>query len=240
MAWLQSRSIGASFPTLLVNKMYHFNWRPVFQNFDLLWDGLLLGLQISFLSLGIGMLIGLIGAFGRVYGPRQVRLLIAAYVEFVRNIPLLLIIYFVYFALPLLGISILDNLWSFVFALAVYGAAYLTEIFRAGIESIQKGYIDAGKAIGLTRLQRARYVIVPLMFRIVLPSLGNTLISLFKDTSLASAIAVAELTYGAIRINVNTWRVLEVYTVVALMYLATSYLIAGLLRMLEKRYAMVR
>lgn len=220
--------------------MYQFNWRPVFQNMDLLGQGLLLALEISFLSLGLGMVIGLSGAFGRVYGPRQLRTLITAYVEFVRNIPLLLMIYFVYFALPLMGISILDNFWSFVAALAIYAGAYLVEIFRAGIENIQQGYIEAGKAIGLTRLQRARYVILPLMFRIVLPSLGNTLISLFKDTSLASAISVAELTYGAIRINVNTWRVIEVYTVVALIYLATSYLIAGLLRLLERRYAMVR
>jgi polar amino acid transport system permease protein len=220
--------------------MYHFNWRPVFQSFDLLWQGLLLSLEISFLSLAIGMVVGLIAAFGRVYGPRPLRTLIVAYVEFVRNIPLLLIIYFVYFALPLLGISLLDNLWSFIFALVIYAGAYLTEIFRAGIESIQKDYIEAGKAIGLTRWQRTRYIILPLMFRIVLPSLGNTLISLFKDTSLASAISVAELTYGAIQINVNTWRVIEVYTVVGVMYLATAYLIAGLLRLLEKRYAMVR
>ena len=220
--------------------MYHFNWRPVFQNFDLLGQGLLLSLEISLLSLVIGVIIGLIGAFGRAYGPRQLRTLIAAYVEFVRNIPLLLIIYFVYFALPLLGVSLLDNLWSFIFALAIYAGAYVTEIFRAGLESIGRGYIEAGKAIGLTRFQRARYVTLPLMFRIVLPSLGNSLISLFKDTSLASAISVTELTYGAIRINVNTWRVIEVYSVVALMYLATAYLIAGLLRLLEKRYAMVR
>lgn len=220
--------------------MYHFNWRPVFKNFDLLWQGLLLGLQISVFSLAIGCLIGIIGAFARVYGPRQVRVLVTAYVEFVRNIPLLLIIYFVYFALPLIGISILDNLWSFVFALAIYSGAYLTETFRAGIESISKGHIEAGKAIGLTRLQVARYITLPLMFRIVLPSLGNTLISLFKDTSLASAISVNELTYGAIRINVNTWRIIEVYTVVGLMYLVTCYTIAGLLRLLERRFAMVR
>ena len=220
--------------------MYHFNWEPVFQNFDLLWQGLLLSLQMSILSLAIGTIIGLIGAFGRVYGPMPLRLLITAYMEFVRNIPLLLIIYFVFFAFPLLGVSVLDNFWSFIFALAVYAGAYLIEIFRAGIEGIPKGQIEAGKAIGLTPVQRARYVIVPLMFRIVLPSLGNTFISLFKDTSLASAIAVTELMYGAIRINVNTWRVIEVYTIVALMYLATSFLIASLLRLVEKRYAMVR
>ena len=220
--------------------MYQFNWRPVFQNFDLLAKGLLLGLGMAVLSLAIGSAIGLLGAFARVYGPRPVRLAATAYVEFIRNIPLLLMIYLVYFGLPLVGISVLDNLWSFVFALAIYSGAYLTETFRAGIEAVNEGYIEAGEAIGLTRLQIARYVTVPLMFRIVLPSLGNTLISLFKDTSLASAISVAELTYGAIRINVNSWRVIEVYTVVGLMYLATCYLIAGLLRRLERRFAVVR
>jgi polar amino acid transport system permease protein len=220
--------------------VYQFNWRPVFQNFDLLWNGLLLGIGMSILALAVGSILGLNCAFARVYGSRPLRTLVAAYIEIVRNIPLLLIIYFVYFGLPLIGINVLDNLWSFVFALAIYSSAYLTETFRAGIEAIGKGYIEAGKAIGLTRVQVARYVTVPLMFRIVLPSLGNTLISLFKDTSLASAISVAELTYGAIRINVNTWRVIEVYTVVGLMYLATCYLIAGLLRLLERRFAMVR
>lgn len=218
--------------------MYQFNWRPVFQNFDLLWKGLLLGIVMAIGALAIGVVIGLAGAFVRVYGPRWARLLVTAYVEFVRNIPLLLIIYFVYFGLPLIGIRFLDNLWSFVFALALYSGAYLIETFRAGLEAVNAGYIEAGTAVGLTRFQVARYITIPLMFRIVLPSLGNTLISLFKDTSLASAISVTELTYGAIRINVNTWRIIEVYTVVGLMYLATCYLIAGLLRLLERRFAM--
>jgi polar amino acid transport system permease protein len=220
--------------------VYHFNWRPVFQNFDLLWQGLLLALGMALLALAIGSILGLAGAFARVHGPGWARNLVTAYVEFVRNIPLLLIIYFVYFALPLIGISLLDNLWSFVFALAIYSGAYLTETFRAGLQAIAKGYIEAGKAVGLTRAQVARYITVPLMFRIVLPSLGNTLISLFKDTSLASAISVHELTYGAIQINVNTWRIIEVYTVVGLMYLATCYAMAGLLRLLERRFAMAR
>jgi len=91
----------------------------------------------------------------------------------------------------------------------------------------------------MTRLQVARHITLPLMFRIALPALGNTFIALFKDTSLASAIAVPELTYGAIRINVNTWRVIEVYLVVGLLYLAACYAIAGLLRRLERRFAMV-
>lgn len=216
--------------------MYQFNWRPVFDNFDLLLKGLALGIGIALLSLAIGSIIGLVAAFCRVQGARPLRMLAAGYVELVRNIPLLLIIYFVYFGLPLLGVSLLDNVWSFILALSVYAGAYLTEVFRAGIEAVGKGQIEAARAIGLTRLQVARHVTVPLMFRIALPSLGNTFISLFKDTSVASAIAVPELTYGAIRINVNTWRVIEVYLVVGLLYLAACYAIAALLRGAERRY----
>jgi His/Glu/Gln/Arg/opine family amino acid ABC transporter permease subunit len=216
--------------------LYQFNWRPVFDNFDLLLKGLALGIGIALLALAIGSVIGLAVAFCRVQGPRPLRMLAAGYVEVVRNIPLLLIIYFVYFGLPLLGVSLFDNMWSFILALSVYGGAYLAEVFRAGIESVGKGQIEAARAIGLTPLQVARHVTIPLMFRVSLPALGNTFISLFKDTSVASAIAVPELTYGAIRINVNTWRVIEVYLVVGLLYLATCYAIAGLLRQVERRY----
>jgi polar amino acid transport system permease protein len=216
--------------------LYQFNWRPVFDNFDLLLKGLALGIGIALLALAIGSVIGLAVAFCRVQGPRPLRMLAAGYVELVRNIPLLLIIYFVYFGLPLLGVSLFDNTWSFILALAVYGGAYLAEVFRAGIESVGKGQIEAARAIGLTPLQVARHVTIPLMFRVALPALGNTFISLFKDTSVASAIAVPELTYGAIRINVNTWRVIEVYLIVGLMYLAACYAIAGLLRQVERRY----
>ena len=216
--------------------MYQFNWRPVLDNFDLLLKGLALGLGMALLALTLGTAIGLAVAFCRVHGSRPLRLLAAGYVELVRNIPLLLIIYFVYFGLPLLGFSLLDNVWSFIFSLAVYAGAYLAEVFRAGIVGVGKGQIEAARAIGLTRLQVARHVTLPLMFRAVLPSLGNTFISLFKDTSVASAIAVPELTYGAIRINVNTWRVIEVYLVVGLLYLGACYAIAALLRQLERRY----
>ena len=216
--------------------MYQFNWRPVFDNFDLLAKGLALGIGIALLALAIGSAIGLAVAFARVHGTRPLKAGAAAYVELVRNIPLLLIIYFVYFGLPLLGVGLFDNVWSFVLALALYAGAYLAEVFRAGIEAVGKGHVEAARAIGLDRLQVARHVTIPLMFRAALPSLGNTFISLFKDTSVASAIAVPELTYGAIRINVNTWRVIEVYLVVGLLYLGACYAIAGLLRQVERRY----
>jgi polar amino acid transport system permease protein len=106
--------------------------------------------------------------------------------------------------------------------------------------SVPEGLTEAGKAIGLTPRKTMQFVTLPITFRIVLPSLSNTFISLFKDTSLAAAISVPELTYGAMVINTNTWRILEVYTTVAVMYLITCYVLAGLLRLLEKKYAMVR
>jgi polar amino acid transport system permease protein len=220
--------------------MYHLNWRPVIQHFDLLWHGLLFGLGLALLSLAIGCIIGLFRAFGRVYGGKPVRTAITAYTEFVRNIPLLLIIYFVYYGLGIMKITILDNVWSFIVALSFYSGAYLTEVFRAGILAVPPGLIEAGKAIGLTPRQTMQHVTIPLTFRIVLPSLSNTFIGLFKDTSLASAISVPELTYGAMRINVETWRILEVYATVAVLYLIACYALAGVLRMLERRFVMVK
>jgi polar amino acid transport system permease protein len=220
--------------------MYQFNWRPVFDNFDILLRGLAVGLGIALLSLAIGSLIGVAAALARTSALRSLQLLIVAYVELVRNIPLLLIIYFVYFGLPLLGFSVFDNLWSFVLSLSLYSGAYLTEVFRGGIEAVSKGQIEAARAIGMTRLQVVRHITLPLMLRIALPSLGNTFISLFKDTSVASAIAVPELTYGAIRINVNSWRVIEVYLVVGCLYLTACYVIAALLRQIESRFAISR
>jgi polar amino acid transport system permease protein len=220
--------------------MYQLNWRPIWQNADLLWKGVLFGLGLAVLSLAIGSVIGLVGAFAGVYGGKKTRTVVTAYTEFVRNIPLLLIVYFVFYGFGMMGIRLLDNVWSFIFSLSIYSGAYLIEVFRAGIMSVPAGLIEAGKAIGLTPVQVMRHITVPLTFRIVLPSLSNTFISLFKDTSLASAISVPELMYGAVVINVNTWRVVEVYTAVAVLYLVVCYTLAGLLRLLERRFVMVK
>ena len=126
---------------------------------------------------------------------------------------------------------------SFVATLSVYAGAYLVEIFRAGLSAIPRGLIDAGKAIGLTPYQRLRPCAAATMFRVVLPSLSNTFVSLFKDTSVASVLAVPELTYGAQWINFNTFRIVEVYAVVTPMYLVAGYAILGALRQLERRFA---
>jgi polar amino acid transport system permease protein len=172
-----------------------------------------------------------------VDGPRRLRPLVTAYVEFIRNVPLLLLVYLVFYGVPSVGGFRYGPTQSFIFTLSVYAGAYLIEVFRAGLDAVPRGLIDAGKAIGLTPWQRLVHVRLPTMFRVVLPSLSNTFVSLFKDTSIASVIAVPELTYGAQWINFNTFRFVEVYAVVTPMYLVTSYAILLLLRQLERRYA---
>jgi len=219
---------------------YHFNWTIAWQYFPQFYRGLVLGLGLAAVSLLIGTGIGVIGALGLTTGPRWVRLLLTSYVEFIRNIPLLLLVYFAFYGLPKVGISALDNVWSFVAALSAYGGAYLTEVFRAGIGSVPSGYAEAAKAVGLSPWQRTRLVTLPLTLRIVLPSLGNTFVSLFKDTSLASVLGVPELTYAAMRLNLDTFRVIEAWTFATAMYLLSGYGIIMTLRSVERRYAVIR
>ena len=219
---------------------YNFNWPVIWRNSDKLYNGLFLGLAIAVVALIAGCAIGILLAACRQSRLRVLRLPATAFVEIVRNTPLLLLIFFVYFGLPELGITAFDNIQCFTVTLALYAGAYLTEVFRAGLAAIPVAYIEAGKAIGLTALQRGRYVVLPVLFRIVLPSLSSALISLFKDTALAAAIGVPELTFGARWINVNTFQVLETWAVTAALYLATCYVLAISLRLLERRYAMVR
>src|SRR2546426_8817382 len=175
---------------------YYFHWDVVWRHLRRLYGGLFLGLELAVVALCIGSLTGLGGAFARTSRSRVLRAVFAAYVEFIRNVPLLLLIYFAYFGLPKVGISFLSNVNSFVMALAIYSGAFLTEVFRAGIGSIPTGYIEAGETIGLTRLPNVPHPVLPVMFRIVLPSLFNTFISLFKDTALALPISGPSLSYG--------------------------------------------
>lgn len=220
--------------------MYYFNFDVVWRDFDKLIDGLLLGLAMAAVSLLAGCVIGLLFAYARISRWRVLRAIGWFYVEILRNTPILLLAFFIVFGLPELDVTFRNKIHAFVFALAIYAGAYLTEVFRAGLSSVPKAYVEAGKAIGLSAWKRQRYIVLPIMLRYVLPSLGSNLISLFKDTSIATAIAVPELTYYATQINVKSFRVFEVWTVAGGMYLLTCLAIAWLLRRVERRYAVVR
>lgn len=218
---------------------YQLNFAAVWRDFDTLLAGLGLGFQLALVSIAIGCVIGLLMAFALLSKHRALRVLASVYVTVVRNTPILVLILLIYFALPSLGIR-LDKIPSFIITLALYAGAYLTEVFRGGLLSIPKGQREAGLAIGLGEWQVKAYVTVPVMLRNVLPALSNNFISLFKDTSLAAAIAVPELTYYARKINVESYRVIETWLVTTALYVAACYLIAMLLRYLEQRLAIRR
>lgn len=212
--------------------MYRLDWSVVWRNSALLTDGLMVTLELSIVALIVSVLIGIGAAYARLSRYRAVSGAASAYVEFVRNIPLLLIMFFVYFGLPAFQVTLTERLAA-VLALSLYSGAYMTEIFRAGIMAIGRGQVEAGQALGMTGFQISRTVVLPQAFRVVLPSLGNQFISLIKDSSLAVAISVRELTYAAVRINDISWRIVEVYSVIAGIYLVVTYAVAFGLRGLE-------
>ena len=216
---------------------YHFNFTLIWRHFDKIAWGLVLSLELAAVCIALGIVIGLAGALAHTDGPPWLRRLVTAYVEFIRNVPLILLVYLVFYGIPSAGGFKYGPVQSFVATLSIYSGAYLVEVFRSGLDAVPKGLLDAGKAIGLTPAQRLVHVRLPTMFRVALPSLSNTFVSLFKDTSVASVIAVPELAYAAQWINFNTFRIVEVYAVVTPIYLVTGYTILFLLRRLERRFA---
>ena len=215
---------------------YDFNFAAIWRDFDLLLSGLGLGLILAVCSIAIGCVIGLISAFAMLSKHGAVRWTALTYVSTIRNIPILVLILFTFSALPQLGFR-LGKIESFVLTLSVYAGAYLTEVFRAGLVVLPSGLREAGLAIGLTEFQSKIYLTTPVMLRNVLPSLSNNFISLFKNTSLAAAIAVPELTFYARKINVETFRVIETWLVASLLYVITCYILAEILRVFEKKLA---
>lgn len=218
---------------------YVFNFAVVWRSFDRLLEGLGLSLLLAVGAIAIGIAIGLVLGFALVSRSGVARRLAGLYVTVIRNTPILVLVLFVYFALPDLGVQ-LGEMESFVATLAVYSGAYLAEVFRAGLLSVPRGVREAGQAIGLTRMQINVSIVAPLMLRNVLPSLGSTVISLFKDTSLAAAIAVPELTFEARKINVESFRVVETWVVASFLYVGTCTVLAALFRRVERRLAIPR
>lgn len=219
---------------------YHFNFTIVWRHLPKLYWGLALSLQIALAALGIGMLLGLFCAVAYTDGGRRTRTLVAAYVETIRNVPLLLLVYLVFYGIPSVGGFAYDATTSFIATLALYAGAQLTEVFRAGLDAVPPGVVDAGRSVGLTPFENFWHVRLPTAFRVALPSLSNAYIGLFKDTALGSVIAVPELTHGAQWINFNTFRILEIYALLTPIYLVTGWLILAGLRLLERRFAIVR
>jgi polar amino acid transport system permease protein len=214
---------------------YKFDFGPVLDGFpNLIWGCLgTLGLALSGMTLAI--MIGIGGVVLRDSRVEPLRWLVMAFVEIVRNTPFLVQIYFIFFALPLVGI-LLNPTITAIIALGINGGAYAIEIIRGGVQSINKGQVEAGLALGLRKSVVFRTIVLKPALRAVYPSLTSQFVLLTLTTSIASAVSAYELTYVAKRIESDSFRSFEVYGTVTLLYLAMSWLVMLILNCLASRY----
>ena len=214
---------------------YTFDYSVVFDAWQALLNGAWLSVRLAAIAMSIGLALPVVLAVGKLSGPRPVRLLIDAYIEVVRNTPLLVQVFFVYFGLPAVGIRLPPDTAALV-ALVVNAAAYTTEIIRAGIESINKGQIEAGLAIGLHRLQVLRYVVMRPAMKVVFPAVTSqfNVVTAQHQHRLGDRRQRVDPRGGVP--NSLTFRSFEIYTVVAVMYFIMSalfsLLFAGIYRLL--------
>jgi His/Glu/Gln/Arg/opine family amino acid ABC transporter permease subunit len=198
------------------------------------WNGVLLTLLLTGAALVLSFPLGLAGALIRVFAPRPFRIAVTAYVEVLRNIPFLVVLYMFYFGLTGLGLK-LDPLVCGIVALALNSAAYTVEIFRGGLAGIHSSQYMAAASLGMRPPSVFRYVIYPQLLRVCLPALGNQVVSVFLGSALVSTIGVAEITYQALSIGALTFRYFEVFTVAAVLYVVLAQVVGLVWRGASRR-----
>lgn len=211
--------------------MNAFSWI----NLRFLLDGLWVTIQVSIVSIVFSMLLGGIAGTIRYSGIPILSKVVGLVVDIIRNLPLLLIIFFTYFALPQLGIK-LNIFWAAVAALTIFESAMLSEIFRAGLNAVPEGQTEAGLSSGLTYIQTLTMIVFPQAIKSMLPAILSQLISLIKDTSLAVIISLPELTHNAkIIYGQNTNYVIPMFIAMTAMYFVVCYLLSLVSNVLENR-----
>jgi len=211
------------------------DWSVVWQHRDALIAGTATTFLLTIATMAIAVPCGIVVAVLRLYAWRPARALATGYVELFRNLPLILLVYWAFYVLPILTGVGLSPLATGLAALSLNVTAYNAETFRAGINSIRRGQVEAAMALGMTRVQALRRVIVPQALRRILPVLASTWVSLFKDTSLVSVIAVTELAYVSMQVRAQTFRVLEMLTAMAVLYWLLGYPQAKLVDWMQRR-----
>ena len=206
----------------------------IIRSLSALLEGARFSLLVSLFSVSIGICLGILVASGRLSKFKPVSILAGAYVAFLRGTPMIVQIFIVHFGLVEVGIR-LPALASGIIALSLNSGAYMGEIFRGGIQSIDVGQTQAGLSVGFTPFQVFRYIVFPQAFRRVIPSMGNEMVTLTKDSSLVSFIGVAELTYRATLIAARTYEYFTMYIGIALVYFVMTYTLSWLLMILERR-----
>ncbi|MGV0761637.1 amino acid ABC transporter permease [Tistrella mobilis] len=205
----------------------------------LLFEGMWRTVAVTLLALCLATLLGLVWALLRTSGVRALAVPTRILVEFVRGIPILVILFYIYFVMPEIGLD-LTAFQAGVIGLALTYSCYVGETFRAGIEAVDKGQIEAAKSIGMRRPLMMRRVVLPQAFRIVVPPYANNLVMLLKDSSQVSVISVAELTMQGKMLASSTFDNMTVFTLVALLYLCLTIPLNMVMRRVELRMGKAR
>jgi polar amino acid transport system permease protein len=214
---------------------YQFDFGVVFERApELLW-ATLGTFGLAFAGMALALVIGVVGVIGRTSPNKIVRAPVIAFVEIVRNTPFLVQIFYIYFALPLMGIR-LNPTTTAIIALGINGGAYAIEIIRGGVESISKGQVEAGYALGLHKADVFRLIVLKPALRAIYPSLTSQFVMLTLTTSVCTSIAAYELTSAAQRIESDTFRSFEVYFTVTAIYLVISSLMMGIFALISRSY----
>ncbi|KEO81776.1 amino acid ABC transporter permease [Tumebacillus flagellatus] len=215
-------------------------WDALQEYFPLFLKGILMTAEITVISVAIGVVLGLFAGMGRISHNPIVRLIPNIYVGFFRGTPLFVQILLIHFAvLPAIFGKSPAAMVSGIVALSLNAGAYIAEIFRAGIQSIDRGQMEAARSLGLSYSQSMFHIILPQAVRRMLPPLGNEAIMLLKDSSLLAAISLPEVTYYAKLMAGKTYLAWEPYLTIALMYLVLTLLLARLVKFLERKYGTV-
>ncbi|MEI8366051.1 MAG: amino acid ABC transporter permease [Parachlamydiaceae bacterium] len=212
-------------------------------DFTLIWDslpsllhGTSISLQITLVAASIGLLLGSLFGLAETSQSRIIRFTIGTYVTLFRGTPMLVQILVIYYVLPQFGLLI-PPFWAASIAIGLNSCAYISQIIRAGVNAVPKGQIEAAHTLGFTSFKTMRYIIFPQAFRITLPALGNELITLVKDSSLASIIGVMELSKEASIIRSRTYDAFSILLAVSVIYLVLTATLSLCLKKYEKKYA---
>ncbi|MBZ9792105.1 amino acid ABC transporter permease [Rhizobium sp. 3T7] len=214
---------------------YVLDFSVVFENMPDLLMAALATIGLALAGMSLALVIGVIGVAARTSNIRPLRAAVIAFVEVVRNTPFLVQIFFIFFALPMMGIRLNPTVTAII-ALAINGGAYAIEIIRGGVDSIHKGQVEAGLALGLHKAQVFRLIVLKPALRAIYPSLTSQFIMLTLTTSVCTSIAAYELTSVAQIIESDTFRSFEVYFTITLMYLAISSMMMGLFALISRHF----
>ena len=214
----------------------NFDWNVIWTHRSALMEGAAMTVGLTVVTMLLAVPGGILLALMRLSPNKLLNNASLAFVEFFRNLPLILVIYWAFYVMPMAFDVQFSALTTALVALVLNISAYNAETFRAGINSIRKGQMEAALAMGMSRRQAMFKVVIPQAGRRILPVLASTWISLFKDTSLVSVIAVSELAYTSMQIRAQTFRVLEMLTAMAALYWLMGYPQAKLVDWIHKKY----